>query len=53
MRDPKDEALQRAQEIYQRLMREMRTDQERTLGRAPAQQGSPVRSGDPTFRDSA
>jgi hypothetical protein len=31
VRDAKDEARQRAEEIYQRLMREMRTDLERRM----------------------
>jgi hypothetical protein len=36
VRDAKNEALQRAEEIYQRLMREMRTDLERRMRmRAP------------------
>lgn len=34
--DPAEEARQRADEIYRRLLREMRSDLERMLGRAPA-----------------
>jgi hypothetical protein len=54
VRDHDDEALQRAQEIYQRLTREMRADLERTMRRpSQAQQGSPARPADPALDRSA
>ena len=39
MHDPTDEALKRADEIYQRLMRELRSDLERRLCRGRDERG--------------
>lgn len=55
MRDPHEEARKRADEIYQRLLREMRSDLERMLDRAPSPPRRPVepRDGPPASTDAA